>query len=108
MMEERLALRIAECRTMRQAFELIRAHPMIGDFLAYQYVTDLNYSTICNFTEMEFVIPGPGPGTASGNASPAWGASMKQASSAAWPNTRARNLPASGSNSARSGGDRSS
>ena len=60
MMEERLALRIAECRTMRQAFELIRAHPIIGDFLAYQYVTDLNYSTICNFTEMDFVIPGPG------------------------------------------------
>jgi thymidylate kinase len=60
MTEEHLALRIAECRSMQQAFEILRAHPMIGDFLAYQYVTDLNYGTICDFTEMEFVIPGPG------------------------------------------------
>jgi hypothetical protein len=33
---------------------------MIGDFLAYQYVTDLNYSEVINFTEMDFVVPGPG------------------------------------------------
>ena len=33
---------------------------MIGDFLAYQFVTDLNYSEICDFSEMEFVVPGPG------------------------------------------------
>src|SRR5262249_17357294 len=43
-----------------QAFELIRSYAMIGDFLAYQYITDLNYSTLCNFSEMEFVVPGPG------------------------------------------------
>ena len=35
-------------------------YPTIGDFLAYQYITDLNYSTLTNFTEMEFVVPGPG------------------------------------------------
>ena len=33
---------------------------MIGDFLGYQFVTDLNYSEICDFSEMEFVIAGPG------------------------------------------------
>jgi hypothetical protein len=33
---------------------------MIGDFLAYQYATDINYSTITNFNEMSFVMPGPG------------------------------------------------
>jgi hypothetical protein len=33
---------------------------MIGDFLAYQFITDLNYSTLTNFSEMEFVMPGPG------------------------------------------------
>ena len=33
---------------------------MVGDFLAYQYVTDINYSQLTNFSEMEFVVPGPG------------------------------------------------
>jgi thymidylate kinase len=60
MMRDRLAPRLGECRTMRQAFELIRSYPMIGDFLAYQYVTDVNYGPVCDFDEMDFVIPGPG------------------------------------------------
>ena len=33
---------------------------MIGDFLAYQFITDLNYSMLTDFSEMEFVVPGPG------------------------------------------------
>jgi hypothetical protein len=33
---------------------------MIGNFLAYQYLTDINYSAVTNFTEMELVVPGPG------------------------------------------------
>ncbi len=32
----------------------------MGDFLAYQYIIDLNYSPLTNFSEMEFVVPGPG------------------------------------------------
>lgn len=60
MMRDDLPRRITECRNMRQAFELILSYPMIGDFLAYQYVTDLNYSTMTNFSEMQFVVPGPG------------------------------------------------
>jgi hypothetical protein len=60
MMEDELALRIGESRSMREAFELLRSYPLIGDFLAYQYVTDLNYSELTNFSEMDFVIPGPG------------------------------------------------
>ena len=60
MMQDALPRRIAACRNMRQAFELVVSYPMIGDFLAYQYVTDLNYSTLTNFTEMQFVVPGPG------------------------------------------------
>lgn len=60
MMTDQLPRRLASCRTMRQAFELILSYPMIGDFLAYQYVTDINYSTATNFTEMDFVVPGPG------------------------------------------------
>jgi thymidylate kinase len=52
--------RIANMKTMRQAFELLRAYPSFGDFLAYQYITDINYSEMIAFTEMEFVMPGPG------------------------------------------------
>ncbi len=52
--------RITEMRSMRSAFELLRSYPLMGDFLAYQYVTDINYSTLTDFPESEFVIPGPG------------------------------------------------
>lgn len=52
--------RLAECRFMRDAFAMLRSYPMMGDFLAYQYVTDMNYSDVTAFEEMEFVVPGPG------------------------------------------------
>jgi hypothetical protein len=32
----------------------------MGDFLAYQYIIDLNYSPLLDFSEMEFIVPGPG------------------------------------------------
>jgi thymidylate kinase len=60
MMADEVALRIAEAKGMLDVFTLLRSYPMIGDFLAYQYVTDLNYSNLTNFSEMEFVVPGPG------------------------------------------------
>ncbi len=60
MMEDEVALRIAGAKSMLEVFTLLRSYPMIGDFLAYQYATDLNYSTLTNFSEMEFVVPGPG------------------------------------------------
>lgn len=60
MIADSLPARLAESGSMKKAFELILAYPTIGDFLAYQYVTDINYSTITNFSETEFVVPGPG------------------------------------------------
>ena len=60
MMDDEVPHRIAGAASMGQAFEILRSYPMIGDFLAYQFVTDLNYSEICDFSEMEFVVPGPG------------------------------------------------
>ena len=52
--------RLMDCKSMKDAFELLLSAPFIGPFLAYQYVTDLNYSILTNFTENEFVIAGPG------------------------------------------------
>ena len=60
MMADEAPQRVAEARSMRDAFGLLRSYPSIGDFLAYQFVTDLNYSEITYFSEMEFVVPGPG------------------------------------------------
>ena len=60
MMDDKLHARLAELKKMQQGFELLRSYPTIGDFLAYQFITDINYSEVTNFSEMEFVMPGPG------------------------------------------------
>lgn len=60
MMAHALPEKLASSRSMQTGFELLRAYPTIGDFLAYQFVTDVNYSEVTDFSEMDFVIPGPG------------------------------------------------
>ena len=60
MMADQLAERLAETHTMQGGFEKLRGYPTIGDFLAYQFITDINYSALTDFSEMDFVIPGPG------------------------------------------------
>ena len=60
MMADQLADRLAQARTMQEGFEKLRAYPTIGDFLAYQFITDINYSELTDFGEMDFVVPGPG------------------------------------------------
>ncbi|TPE62631.1 hypothetical protein FJQ54_05435 [Sandaracinobacter neustonicus] len=60
MMAHRLPEKLASARSMQKGFELLREYPTIGDFLAYQFVTDVNYSEVTDFSEMDFVIPGPG------------------------------------------------
>jgi thymidylate kinase len=60
MMRDDLPARLVDTSSMKQAFKLLRSYPTLGDFLAYQYVTDLNYSTLVDFSEEEFVVPGPG------------------------------------------------
>ena len=60
MMQEDIPNRIVELKSMKGLFELLRSYPTIGDFLAYQYATDINYSELTDFSEREFVMPGPG------------------------------------------------
>ncbi len=60
MMTESLPARMAHAASASQAFSLLRSYPMIGDFLGYQFLTDLNYGPILSFSEMDFVVPGPG------------------------------------------------
>jgi hypothetical protein len=60
MMRERVPQKLQATRTMAEGFAVLRSYPMIGDFLAYQFVTDLNYSDLTNYSEREFVVAGPG------------------------------------------------
>lgn len=60
MMKENVSRRILEIKTMAEVFDLLISYPTIGRFLAYQYCIDINYSEITNFSENEFVVPGPG------------------------------------------------
>jgi hypothetical protein len=60
MMRDRAPSRIAEAASMKEAFGVLASYPGIGAFLAYQYLIDLNYAACLSFTEMEFVVPGPG------------------------------------------------
>ena len=52
--------KILECKNMKEAFNIIRSYPLIGNFMAYQLVTDINYSDIVNWQENEFTVAGPG------------------------------------------------
>jgi thymidylate kinase len=60
MIADELYKKLADAPDMQRGFELLHEYPTIGDFLAYQFITDINYSELTNFSEMEFVIPGPG------------------------------------------------
>jgi alpha-glutamyl/putrescinyl thymine pyrophosphorylase clade 1 len=52
--------RVLEAATMRQAYEVLLGYPALGPFLAYQFAIDLNYAPQLSFSEMDFVMPGPG------------------------------------------------
>ncbi len=51
---------LSAARSMSDAYKLLLETPGFGPFLAFQYLIDLNYSTFLNFSEMDYVMPGPG------------------------------------------------
>lgn len=51
---------LMDTNKMQQAFDIIKEFPGLGNFLAYQILIDINYSNIIDFSESEFVVPGPG------------------------------------------------
>lgn len=60
MMKDGAPRKLATATSMRDAFELLRGYPSLGIFLAFQFAIDLNYSELTDFSEMEFVVAGPG------------------------------------------------
>ena len=60
MMRDALPEQLAASKSLREAFELLRSYPSLGDFLAFQFAIDLNYGPFMNFSEMDHVVAGPG------------------------------------------------
>ncbi|MCD9576336.1 nucleotide kinase domain-containing protein [Flavobacterium soyae] len=60
MLKNNIAEKIRDAKNMDEVFKIFLSYPTIGDFLAYQYAIDINYSSLTNFSEMEFVKAGPG------------------------------------------------
>jgi len=60
MMKTEAPKRVTEMKSLEEVFRLLRSYPSLGDFLAFQFAIDLNYSGILDFPESEFVVAGPG------------------------------------------------
>lgn len=60
MMKDGAPERVAGAASMEEAFGVLAGYPGMGPFLAYQYLIDLNYAAALSFSEMDFVVPGPG------------------------------------------------
>lgn len=60
MLRDGLPVRLSRTASLRESFELLRSYPLLGDFLAFQYTIDCNYSVLFNHNENEFVVTGPG------------------------------------------------
>lgn len=60
MMTEGLVESLEAAASLEHVYGALRSFPSIGNFLAFQFAIDLNYSGFLTFEESEFVVPGPG------------------------------------------------
>lgn len=60
MMRDGAPKKIEVAKSLQGVFTLLRNYQSFGDFLAFQYAIDLNYSAMLDFSEMDFVVAGPG------------------------------------------------
>lgn len=60
MMSEKVPQRVVSANSLEDVFAIMKSQPSFGDFLAFQFTIDLNYSSIIDFNESEFVVAGPG------------------------------------------------
>lgn len=52
--------RVQQTRCLAEVFPLLLRYPSLGNFLAFQLSIDLNYSTVLDHPEDDFVVAGPG------------------------------------------------
>lgn len=60
MMESSLPQQIAKAKSLEELYKMLLGYPTLGTFLAFQFAIDINYSELCDFSEMSFVVAGPG------------------------------------------------
>ncbi len=60
MMKSGLTRKIGKSKSLKEIYEILLSYPTLGSFLAFQFVIDINYSELCDFSEMSFVVAGPG------------------------------------------------
>jgi hypothetical protein len=60
MIDDNLAEKLTTASSLEDVFRALLSYPTIGGFLAFQLATDINYSEAINFSEMDFVVAGPG------------------------------------------------
>jgi hypothetical protein len=60
MMKDRIADKLTGAGSLGSVFDVLTSYPSLGPFLAFQFTIDLNYSSVVNFSEMDFVVAGPG------------------------------------------------
>jgi len=51
--------RLRQASNLQTIYDAILAYPVLGPFLALQYTIDLNYSSMLDFEERDFVVAGP-------------------------------------------------
>src|SRR5258708_28724051 len=61
MMSTNVTGKLQAARTYFDAFKVLQSYPLHRkSFIAMQHLTDLNYSDVINFSENDFIVPGPG------------------------------------------------
>lgn len=60
MMRDKAPVRIAKATSLDAVYNQLLSYPSLGGFLAFQFAIDLNYSELIDFSEMAFVVAGPG------------------------------------------------
>lgn len=59
-MKSGLSQKIAKAKNLEELYNILLGYPTLGSFLAFQFAIDINYSELCDFDEMSFVVAGPG------------------------------------------------
>ena len=60
MMETGVTQKAVWAKSFEEVYEMLHSYPLIGNFMAYQIATDINYSEIIDFPENSFTKAGPG------------------------------------------------
>lgn len=60
MMQSGISRQIARTKTLKELYEVLLNYPTLGAFLAFQFAIDINYSALCDYSEMSYIIAGPG------------------------------------------------